>query len=44
MLVIIWHLLSDPDLEYVDLAADYYELPVRPASDRQVGGYVGSGG
>jgi transposase len=26
MLVIIWHLLSDPDLEYVDLGADYYEL------------------
>jgi transposase len=26
MLVIIWHLLSDPDLEFVDLGADYYEL------------------
>ena len=27
MLVIIWHLLSDPNLEFVDLGADYYELP-----------------
>ena len=26
MLVIIWHLLSDPELQYVDLGADYYEL------------------
>jgi len=26
MLVIIWHLLSDPTLEYVDLGADYYDL------------------
>ena len=26
MLVIIWHLLSDPNLEFVDLGVDYYEL------------------
>ena len=25
-LVIIWYLLSDPDLEYVDLGVDYDEL------------------
>ena len=26
MLVVIWHLLSDPNLEFVDLGVDYYEL------------------
>jgi transposase len=26
MLVIVWHLLSDPELEYIDLGADYYDL------------------
>ena len=30
ILVIIWHLLSDPDPDFVDLGADYYDTAHRP--------------
>ncbi len=35
ILVIIWHLLSDPNLEFVDLGADYYELRAADPKRRQ---------
>ena len=31
MLVIIWHLLSDPDTPFHDLGADHYARTVSPA-------------
>jgi transposase len=30
ILVIVWHLLNDPDARYVDLGADYYTLRLDP--------------
>jgi transposase len=30
ILVIIWHLLSDPDSRYADLGADFYDTRIRP--------------
>jgi len=30
ILVIIWHLLSDPDSRYADLGADFYSTRIRP--------------
>ena len=30
MLVIIWHLLADPDARYTDLGSDFYDQRIDP--------------
>ena len=30
MVVIIWHLLADPDARYVDLGSDFYHTRINP--------------
>jgi transposase len=30
LLVVIWHLLSDPDTQFRDLGSDYYETRIDP--------------
>ena len=30
MLVIIWHLLADPDARYTDLGSDFYDTRINP--------------
>jgi transposase len=38
ILVIVWHLLSDPDARFYDLGPDYYTA--RPDSDRRKHNYI----
>jgi len=35
MLVIIWHLLADPDARYTDLGSDFYETRINPERRRR---------
>ncbi len=30
ILVIIWHLLADPDARYTDLGSDFYDVRINP--------------
>ena len=35
MLVIIWHLLTDPDVRYTDLGSDFYDTRINPERRRR---------
>jgi hypothetical protein len=35
MLVIIWHLLTGPDVRYTDLGSDFYDTRINPEHRRR---------
>ena len=35
ILVIIWHLLSDPDARFIDLGADFYDTRISPNAEER---------